>query len=440
MTFETDQRLKSYLDTNQLHREQMCLAVLAIDRRFSNVRPRHPRGGPDGGRDMEGWFQGQQRVFGAVGFLNQANDSNEHKQLAARKFRQDLDAALVAEPSLAVFVFFTNVNLTVHEKDELVALARAKGVGYTEIFDRERIRISLDGPDGFGIRLQYLQILMTPEEQTSFFARWGDDIQGVIAEGFGKLEKTLNRLHFLAETELPLRHLVVILELDREYLHTDIGHFRAFCGLQLKEPKASVFGVLFGTTDNPNRSNAISVADLDPSKAGIGRGMCGGRWEHRLDERAENEPTPEANDDNPHDGGNYVQVGSFTSIGKEKVRSLSMDFGYDAFIRMPPYLLLRDLDDANFALFLNRSLADKIKAIHVYGNEYKLAEFGRERMRVDSPIESFAVPMVFSEAELADPWGRVMQELSPFCQLSSKSDQGLSRKTDQGKVRFQSLG
>jgi len=52
MVYETDERLKSYLDTNQMAREQMCLAVMANDRRFSNVQPRHPRGGPDGARDI----------------------------------------------------------------------------------------------------------------------------------------------------------------------------------------------------------------------------------------------------------------------------------------------------------------------------------------------------------------------------------------------------
>ncbi len=42
MSYLTDERLKSYLDTNQLHREQLCLALLALDNRFTNVRPRHP--------------------------------------------------------------------------------------------------------------------------------------------------------------------------------------------------------------------------------------------------------------------------------------------------------------------------------------------------------------------------------------------------------------
>jgi hypothetical protein len=53
MPYNTDERLKGYLDTNQMHREQMCLAVMAVDRHFSDVRPRHPRGGPDGSAQMD---------------------------------------------------------------------------------------------------------------------------------------------------------------------------------------------------------------------------------------------------------------------------------------------------------------------------------------------------------------------------------------------------
>jgi hypothetical protein len=68
LAYQTEQRLKNYLDTNQLHREQLCLAVVALDKRFSEVRPRHPRGGPDGGRDIEAIFKKDQRAFGAVGF------------------------------------------------------------------------------------------------------------------------------------------------------------------------------------------------------------------------------------------------------------------------------------------------------------------------------------------------------------------------------------
>jgi hypothetical protein len=104
MPYPTDERLKGFLDTNQLHREQMCLAVMAIDKRFSNVRPRHPRGGPDGGRDIEAIFNGVQRVFGAVGFVNHATDSDAEKKSATKKFKVDLTAALKQQPWPEVFV------------------------------------------------------------------------------------------------------------------------------------------------------------------------------------------------------------------------------------------------------------------------------------------------------------------------------------------------
>lgn len=107
MAYETDQRLKNYLDTNQLVREQLSLAILALDKRFSEVRPRHPRGGPDGGRDIEANFKKDQLTFGAVGFVNGANDSDGQKQDIKKKFRDDLKAALAAMPKPQVFIFIT---------------------------------------------------------------------------------------------------------------------------------------------------------------------------------------------------------------------------------------------------------------------------------------------------------------------------------------------
>jgi hypothetical protein len=42
MPYETDERLKGFLDTNQLIREQLCTALVSVDSRFSNVRGQHP--------------------------------------------------------------------------------------------------------------------------------------------------------------------------------------------------------------------------------------------------------------------------------------------------------------------------------------------------------------------------------------------------------------
>ncbi len=408
MVYETDERLKSYLDTNQLARERLCLAVLAIDKRFSNVKPRHPRGGPDGKRDIDATFQHSHKAFGAVGFLNQANDSDEHRKRAIDKFQDDLDAALAAEPDLKVFVFLTNVNLTISEKDGMVSLAHEKGISECEILDRERIRIVLDSPDGFSIRFQYLNIPLSEAEQASFFAKWGDDIQGVISDGLGKLEKTLNRLQFLAETNLPLSHFTIILDLDREYLASEIGHFRAFCSLELREPKHRIAGILFGTTDDPNRNDATSVGQLDLQRSGIGQGQCGGHWEERLHDNVKI-PDPFTT------VGRYtVKASSFVARGLPKLRVLNISFSNDSLIRIPPYLLLRDVDEVAFALFLNHSLANKIAVVRVYANEYKLAEYSRKDMKMDLPFVKFEIPMCFADVELADEWVRIMNDLSPF--------------------------
>ncbi|MEM9463451.1 MAG: hypothetical protein AAGF11_55435 [Myxococcota bacterium] len=159
--YQTDERLKSYLDTNQLHREQMCCAILAADHRFSEVRPRHPRGGPDEGRDIEAVYRDDQKAFGAVGFINQANDSKEQKRRIKSKFMDDLASALGATVRPDAFVFFTNVNFTIGEKGELVQKAKASGIPFCEIFDRERLRIELDSPDGFSTRFQYLGIALS---------------------------------------------------------------------------------------------------------------------------------------------------------------------------------------------------------------------------------------------------------------------------------------
>jgi hypothetical protein len=408
MVYQTDERLKSFLDTNQLARERLCLAVLAIDSRFTNVKPRHPRGGPDGARDIDANFLNVQHAFGAVGFVNQANDSDEQKKRATGKFKVDLEAALAVEPTINVFVFFTNVNLTVKEKSDLVNLSQAKGLSNCEIFDRERIRIVLDSADGFSIRFQYLQIPLSEAEQATFFAKWGDDIQEVISEGFGKLEGVLKRLQFLAETNLPLDVFSVAIELDREYAASEIGHFRAFCSLELREPKNRILGYVFGETDDPNRHDAKSVDDLDLRIGGIGQGRCGKSWEERIiGDNVVPDPFSE-------EGRVMGRTSDSVSIGLQRVRTIVINFGSHGLFRVLPYLLLRDVDEARLAFFLNRSLADKLKAVQVYGNEYKLAEYSREIMRIDRAVGNFEIPLFFAEEELADEWVRVMHDLSPF--------------------------
>ena len=236
MAYETEQRLKSYLDTNQLVREQMCRSILALDRRFSEVTLRHPRGGRDGGRDIQANFNDSQLAYAAAGFVNQANDSEKQKKQITKKFKEDLKSAFSGEVKPSVFVFMTNVNLTIGEEESLQKSAQKMGAATCEIFDRERIRIDLDSPDGFSIRFQCLNIALSEPEQASFFAKWGTDINSLVSNGFQDVNRKLDRMIFLQESNEILESLVISLQLDRKYSAEEVGHFRAFCSIFFKAP------------------------------------------------------------------------------------------------------------------------------------------------------------------------------------------------------------
>ncbi len=406
MPHVTDERLKSYLDTNQQHREQMCLAILSLDGRFSEVRPRHPRGGPDGGRDMDAVYRREHRAYAAVGFLNQADDSSESKKSTRQKFTSDLTRALSSTPVPSVFVFLTNVNLTAGEKNALSKTARKKGITHCEIFDRERLRITLDSADGLSVRFQYLGIPLSEAEQASFFAKWGDDINSVIATGFQRVQDTLDRLLFLQESTNVLSSLQVGLELDRTYEAEEVGHFRAFCTLVLKQSRQDIESLLFGSFDKAHRMSGQSSRDAD-DRAGISFGIGGGQW-------IESSAPLSRDDDSPADrrGIDYRLLRSSSSIGIDKCKFIVIRYSNDSLIRMPPIMTVREIDEASFILFLNQSLASKLKSIHVLANEYKLLEIEQDTFRVDDSAFALNLPVSFDATELNDPWVRVRPVMS----------------------------
>ncbi|MEB2282377.1 hypothetical protein LAV73_20715 [Lysinibacillus xylanilyticus] len=399
MPYQTDERLKSYLDTNQLHREQMCRAILAIDKRFSEVRPRHPRGGPDGGRDIEAVYRDSQLAYGAIGFVNQANDSDEQKRTIKAKFVSDLESALDADKKPTVFIFFTNISLTIGEKDALIERARKSQILFCEVLDRERLRISLDSPDGFSIRFQYLNIALSEAEQASFFARWGEDIQSVISTGFQRIESTLNRVLFFQEYNDTLSHLTLSFELDTKYSAEIIGHFRLFCLMYLKEPKQKILSILFGSSDKSDRMINSIKDGVNQQKSGIKYGKSGGEWQRYID--------VEDTDKNDSEGEKYACVSTHSSIGINEVNFVNISYSNVSPIRILPSLKLRDLDEAMFLTFVNKSLADKIKTIHVYSNGYKLQEINNSEFYIDETKFTPDLPVIFTEDELCDPWVRI---------------------------------
>ncbi|TBC89003.1 hypothetical protein [Rhizobium ruizarguesonis] len=408
--YQTETHLKSYLDTNQLARERMCLAVLSIDKRFSNLRPRHPRGGPDKGVDIDAVFNTSQVVAAAIGFMVGANDSAPHKRTIQKKFKSDVESALrdlttpdgQVLPKPEIFVFLTNLDLTVTEENKLITFAKGKGFAGCEIMDRERIRIALDSVDGFASRFQYLGIALSEAEQASFFSRWGDDIQSVIATGFTSINQTLNRVLFLQEAGDVLNGLYIRYELDREYSAAEIGHFRTFVAMTLNEPKLNIFQILFGASDKSGRYNPKIT---NRETAGIAAGKGGGYWEHHIEEHDD--------DDNNDAEFKWENVGTWSSVGQDPVSSLTLGYDHDpGLIRLRPRLKLADMQKAMYIHYLNASLAKKVIRIHVMANGYKLGVYERDQFHIDESELSHDLPVVFTGDELKDPWVKIKGAMS----------------------------
>jgi hypothetical protein len=238
---KTDERLRSWLDSNQMQRERLCAHLLPLLGPYSNIEPRRPRGGPDVARDLQAVYDGQLEVWGAVGFLNSANDDRTHKTRIKKKFRSDLDSALEQNPALKGFVFLTNVDLTPGEQDRLKQTARDKGIVHVEIFNRERLRLKLDDVEGWGYRLQFLEIGMTKEEQLAFIERFGARLESLfdrqrteLNERQKGIDEKLRRIEFLHDCDKPTRWARFFIFLRQPIMPEHLGHFRV--ALQLSMP------------------------------------------------------------------------------------------------------------------------------------------------------------------------------------------------------------
>jgi hypothetical protein len=414
---DTDIRLRSWLDTNQRDREQMCRSVLALDPHYSDVRPRHPGGGPDGGRDIEALFDGDRVAYGAVGFQNGANDSEEQKRTIRAKFTSDLTSALRAKPDLEVFLFLTNLHFTMGEQSEMAGEARKSGIKHCDILDRERLRIELDSPSGFFIRFQHLAIPLSEAEQASFLARYGDRIQEVVSTGFQRIERTLNRILFLQESADVLSDTYVRFQLNKSYPAAEIGHFRAFVLITLRAVKHDIWTISFGSSDKANRFRDDHKDEWKREPGGIAHGIGGGQWERHLKvliprniEKEDQAAVSSAKEVNANEVEHeLVQVGSSSSIGVNPVKSIGAHYSHDdPVIRFRPRLQLWDLNECFFMPVLNRSLAEKLHSIQVFANAYKLADIRSDDFTIDgSPFEGLNLPERFTPDELADPWVRI---------------------------------
>lgn len=145
-------------DRGQSASERLAGKILEAEG-FKDIDPSHPAGGPDGGKDFLCSFNESQWIA-AVYFPRGAKAFSDVKS----KFKHDLSG--VEKNKACGMAFITNQELTISNRKELEGLADGVDV---RIYHLERIANLLDLPKMYGVRLEFLDIEMSKEEQLSYF-------------------------------------------------------------------------------------------------------------------------------------------------------------------------------------------------------------------------------------------------------------------------------
>lgn len=168
---ETFHRLLEW-DKGQATSERLAALILEQEG-FCDIGPSHPLGGKDGGKDMLCAFNGF-KCIGAVYFPRGQHSFNEIK----KKYTHDLEGAY--RNGARGIAFITNQELSLMERKILEEVDKTIGI---RIYHLERIANILNMPKMYGIRLEYLEIEMTKEEQLAYFSYVNEQgIEDVILE------------------------------------------------------------------------------------------------------------------------------------------------------------------------------------------------------------------------------------------------------------------
>jgi len=154
---DTELRLSFWRD-GSTKAERLAASALRLSG-YEEIDPQSPLGGPDGKKDIL-CQKGGLTWIGAVYFPSGPKGFTAIK----KKYQSDL-AGAPARPE--GFVFVTNQTLTPAQRKTLTHLAQAAGKE-AEILHLQQLINLLDSVSGYGVRIQYLEIPMSIEEQLSW--------------------------------------------------------------------------------------------------------------------------------------------------------------------------------------------------------------------------------------------------------------------------------
>jgi hypothetical protein len=139
-------------------------------------------------------------VAGAFGLaLSISPPTHKNFNDIADKFETDLKGAVKRRRHGIIFI--TNQRMTRGERQNLVELALKENQECI-VYDIERLLGVLDSPEGYGVRISYLRISMSPEEQLAYFANRENMLEGVIANNTEQMKSLAQQLANLGESQL----------------------------------------------------------------------------------------------------------------------------------------------------------------------------------------------------------------------------------------------
>lgn len=148
--------------------ERLAAHILSSEG-FKSIDPSHPLGGKDGLKDIIS-IKDNLRWIAAAYFPRGQKNFSEIK----KKFVGDIKGIKKNEVSGLAFV--TNQELTLSERKELKDIGKPHTI---EIFHLERMTHILDTAKNYGVRLEFLDIELSKEEQLSYFASRDDKMIGL---------------------------------------------------------------------------------------------------------------------------------------------------------------------------------------------------------------------------------------------------------------------
>jgi len=185
----------------QAQAERLSAALLHLEG-YVDIDPQCPLGGPDGLKDAI--CRRDDRKWIAAAYFPPTESTPSE---ISKKFNHDLPG--VRANGAQGILFLTNQRIGPAARDDLLEYARKDGAT-AEIYHLERIRAALDAPKGYGIRLEYLRIPMTEEEQVSFFSELNYDVtrrlldnQAQFASLHAKLDLVLKRTEAIGSPASP---------------------------------------------------------------------------------------------------------------------------------------------------------------------------------------------------------------------------------------------